>query len=234
MPRSVTRMLEGSFASAMVCWIPVRSLAQILAHRSHVNVHNALDLIVVHLGRRLKIHQLHHRIERGRLLQIRRAQRNLLQVQQIVDGRFAVLVILHGQKVIVAGFIVHPVIRRDHDVGIQRRDHVIDHVFLRQPQLARMHAVDVHAEGRIVHVLRNIDLADAGQFADARAPDPARCCRLRPRSRVFTCTSIGAGMPLIENRVHHRAALEERAHFGKLRGDLVLAPGPYSRSCSIS
>jgi hypothetical protein len=46
---------------------------------------------MVDFGRRLKIHQLHHRIERGRLFQIGRAQRNLLQVDQVVDGGLAVL-----------------------------------------------------------------------------------------------------------------------------------------------
>ena len=95
---------------------------------------------------------------------IGRAQRNLLQVDQIVDGGFAMLGVLHAEEVVVAGLIVHPIIGRDHDVGIQRRDHVVDDVFLRKPEFPGMHPIDIHADGRIVHVLRDVNLADAGSW----------------------------------------------------------------------
>ena len=60
--------------------------AQILARRRDVDVDHALNLVVIDFRRRLEIFQLHDGIERGGLLQIRRPQRNLLQVDQVVDG----------------------------------------------------------------------------------------------------------------------------------------------------
>ena len=97
-------MLEGSFASAMVLRIPVRSLPRSSPDGSDVHVDDALNLIVIDFGGGLKIHQLHHRIESGGTFQIGRAQRDLLQVDQVVDGGFAVLGVLHAQEIVVAGF----------------------------------------------------------------------------------------------------------------------------------
>ncbi len=221
MPRRVTRMLEGSFASAMVLTNPGSQLAQVLAHRRYIDIHDALNLIVVDFRGGLQIHQLHHRIERGGSFHVGRAERNLLQINQVVNGGFAMLGILHAQEVVVAGLIVHPIIGRDHDVGIQGRDDVVDHVFLRKPQLAGVHAIDVHPDGRIVHVLRNVDLADAGKLADAASQV------LRGGVGEFEIASVdldvdGSGLPLIEDRVLHGSALKERAHVRKFSRDLVL------------
>ena len=162
--------------------------------------------------------------------QIRRAQRDLLQVNQIVDGGFAVLGVLHAQEVVVAGLIIHPIIRRDHDVRIQRGDDVVDDVLLRKPQFPGMHAIDVQADGWIVHVLRNIDLAHAGKLANA--------ARQILRDVVSGSQIAGvdldvdrSGLPLIEDRVLHGPALEEGAHIGEFRGEFVLDAIHVDRSC---
>jgi len=54
---------------------------------------------------------------------------------------------------------------------------VVDDVFLREPKFARMYPVDVQPDGRIVHVLRDIDLADPGE----RANPPRQILRGRCR-----------------------------------------------------
>ena len=85
-----------------------------------------------------------------------------------MDGGLAVLVILHGEKVVVAGFVVDPIIGRDHDVGVERGDDVVDDIFLGEAEFAGVNAIDVQAQAGIVHILRDVDLADAGQLADLR------------------------------------------------------------------
>ena len=167
--------VRGEFGVGNGLWIDlVAKRAEILTRRRDVDIDDALDLIVVDFGGRHQIHQLHDGIESGGLFQIRRAQRNLLQIDQIVDRGLAVFGILDAEEVIVAGFVIDPVVGRDHDVRIQRGDDVVDNLFLGESEFGGMHAVDIHADGRIVHVLRNVDLADAGKFANAARPDPAR------------------------------------------------------------
>src|SRR5579871_899379 len=118
-------------------------LPEILAGWSHIDVHDALDLVVVDLGGRLKPLQRYDGVERRRLTQVGSSQRDLFQVHQVPDGRLAVLGILHAQEVVVAGLIIHPVIGSDHGVGIESGDDVIDDVLLREPQLGGVNAVHI-------------------------------------------------------------------------------------------
>ena len=229
-PRSVTRMFGREFRVRDGLDNSGAKLAQILAHGSDVDIDHALDLIMIDFGRRLKVHQLHHGVERGGKFQIRRAQRDLLQIDQVVNGRIAVLVVLHAQEIVVAGLIVHPVIRRDHDVGIQRRDHVVDHVFLRKPQFAGVHAIDIHADGRVVHVLRNVDLAHAGKFANAVRQIQRRIVSQSEIARVDLNVD-GRRLPLIEDGVLQRSALEEGAHIRESGWRSELSRDPCIRSC---
>ncbi len=53
----------------------------------------------------------------------------------------AVFRILYGKKIVVSGGVIDPVIWCDHDVRIQGRDDVVDHIFLGQPQLSGMDPV---------------------------------------------------------------------------------------------
>ena len=208
-------MFAGSLASATTPSMALPHFAQVFARGSDVDVHHALDLVVIDLGRRFEQAHVHHVVEHrdgplfgrrwrdpdgttgqtipagphgrrirrryiaslghgrgGPALQARSflhpaAQRNLLQIDQVVDRRRAVLVVLHRQEVVVAGLVVHPVIRRDHGVGVQRGDDVVHDLLLAQAQFRGVNPVDVEAQRRIVHVLRNVDFADARQAADA-------------------------------------------------------------------
>ena len=70
----------------MVLLIPVVSRAQVLTDGSNVHIDHALNLIMVDLGGGFQMHQFHHRIESGWEFRVGRAQWNLLQVEQVVDG----------------------------------------------------------------------------------------------------------------------------------------------------
>ena len=89
MPRRLTRTLLGNFASSAMLRDPRRNLAQILSRRRHIHVDDTLDLIVIDFGRRLNVDPDFHHVNRAwsGSLQIRRAQRNLLQIDQIVNRR---------------------------------------------------------------------------------------------------------------------------------------------------
>ena len=119
-------------------------------------------------------------VVRAGCLLMRLPQRNLRQIDKIVNGRLAVLVILDGQKVVVAGLVIHPVIGRDHGVRVERGDDVIHDLFLGQAEFGGMDAIHFEADGRIVHVLRHVDLADPRQFANLRGEILRRRCRWYP------------------------------------------------------
>ena len=61
------------------------------------------------------------------------AQRNLSQVGHIMNGGITMFEILDSEVIVVSAFAIDLVIGRDHVIGIERGDNVIDHVFLRQP-----------------------------------------------------------------------------------------------------
>ncbi len=96
------------------------------------------------------------------------AQGNLLQIDEVVNGRLAVLVILDRQEIVVTGLMIHPVVGRDHGVRIQRGNDVVDDLLLAQPQFRGVDAIDFQPDRRIVHILRNVNLADSGKLANAR------------------------------------------------------------------
>ncbi len=171
--------------------------AQILAGRSDIHVRYALNLVMIDFGGRLHEFDACNVSQSGDrpgavdslefvIRRVQRAfapalpQRNLRQIDKVVNGGLAVLVILDRQKIVVAGLMVHPVVGRDHGVRVERGDDVVDDLLLGKAEFGGMDAIDFEADGRIVHVLRNIDLADARQFADLRGQVLPRRCRWYP------------------------------------------------------
>ena len=65
---------------------PGRQFAQILSDRRDVHICHALELVMIDFGRRFKIHEFDHGVERGRLFEIGSAQGNFLQVYRIMNG----------------------------------------------------------------------------------------------------------------------------------------------------
>ena len=102
--------------------------------------------------------------------------------------------------------------------------------FWLRPSSAGVHAIDIQPQRRIVHVLRNIDLAHAGQLADA-AGQILRDVVSRSEIAPVDLNVDRRGHARVENGVHHRAALEERANIGEFGGQLVLARGPCRSGC---
>src|SRR6202035_5981166 len=64
----------------------VGDLSQVLAGRRYINVGDSLNLVVVHLGRRLNVLNFYDSIQRGWLLQVGGADGNVGQVGRIVNG----------------------------------------------------------------------------------------------------------------------------------------------------
>ncbi len=95
------------------------------------------------------------------------SQGNLPKIDHVVNGGVAMFEELHGEVVVVPGLAIDPIIGGDHVVGIERSDDVIHHIFLCQAQLTGVYAVYIEPQSRVVHVLRNIDLADAVHLAKA-------------------------------------------------------------------
>ena len=56
--------------------------------------------------------------------------------------------VLHRDHVVVAGFRIDPVTGRNHAVGGERGDHIVDHLLGREPDQAGALAVDVQLAGR--------------------------------------------------------------------------------------
>ncbi len=79
------------------CYFP-----EILACRTHVDVDHPLDLVMIDFRRRYQFLHVHDRIERGRALEIGSPEGNVLQIDEIVDGGPAVLIVLDGQEVVVS------------------------------------------------------------------------------------------------------------------------------------
>ena len=71
--------------------------------------------------------------------------------------------ILYGQKIIIAGFPIYPVIRGNHGVRIEGGDNVIYHNLLSQSQLPGMHPINVQPNSWIIHILWNIGFAHSGR-----------------------------------------------------------------------
>ena len=73
---------------------------------------------------------------------------------------------MDGQKVVVAGARIDPVAGRDHLVRGQRGDDIVHHFLLAEAQLAGANPVNLEPQGRVIDILRNVDLAHARQVAD--------------------------------------------------------------------
>ena len=122
----------------------------------------------------------------------RTAQGNALEIGMDFDRPFR---ILNGQQVIVARFRINPIARRDHAVGGERADDVVDDFLLGRPSsLARTRSM-LSANGGRGDVLRNHHVAHAGQASDCGRRCFGRWHESRSMSDPLTCTSIGAGRP---------------------------------------
>ena len=84
-----------------------------------------------------------------------------------------------------------------------------------------MHAVDIQANRRVIHILRNVDLADSRQLMEAAGKILRRAVSKVQIARVDLHVD-GRGHARIEDGVHHRAALEKGADIGKFGGQIVL------------
>ena len=77
-----------------------------------------------------------------------------------------------------------------------------------------MHSIHIQLQGRVVHVLRNVNLSDAGQLADASR----QLLRGIVGDVEIACVDLNVNRSRhagIENCVHHGAALKERADVRK-------------------
>ena len=145
---------------------------------------------------------------------------NLHQIDGVVDRRRPVLVVLDRQEIVVAGFVIDPVIGSDHGVGIQRRNHVIHDLLLVQPQFGGMDTVDVESKRGIIHVLGYVDFAHARQSPDTFGQHLRGIVGLI-QVAAGNLNIDGRGHSGIEDGIHHRTAGEECSHIGILRRDLA-------------
>ncbi len=196
----------------------VRDVPQVLSGGSHIDVRHALDLVVIDFRGSLNAGQLDDGIQGGRKSRVGRVQRNIAQIQHIVYGRQPMFVVLDGKVVIVPAFVVDPVIGRDHVIGVQRGDHIIHDVFLRKTQFARVYPVDIQPDAGIVHILRDVDFAHVAQRPDAGS-QVLRKSEVPLQVRAADLHVDRRGHARVDDRVHHRTALEERTHVRQLRGD---------------
>ena len=141
----------------------------------HVDVDDAPQCVVVHLGGRVDRFREDHGAQRRVACLPLAAKRNVFEllhvhVLDLVGG------VLHGEHVVVAGVGVDPVAGRDDAVRGERSDDVVDHILRREPDERRAFAINVQPQAGILQVLRNVDIADAGQARAVaeRCPAPWR------------------------------------------------------------
>ena len=123
-----TRTSPAGWLRSTIFCTPVRDRAEILRRRSDVDVDDAPELVVIHLGRRLERRDVATTSSVRRLSVRAGMERNGAQIAQVLNVAFG---ILHGQHVVVAALRIDPVARRDHAVGRQRGDDVVDDFALR-------------------------------------------------------------------------------------------------------
>ncbi len=170
---------------------------------------------MIHFGGRLFALHLRDRIERGGFLTAGRAQRDGLQIIQRYD---LVVFILHGQHVVVAGFGVYPVARRDHLVGGEGGDDVADHFLLSQAQFAGARAIDRELQRGVVEILRNEDVLHAGRQADL-GRQFLRQSVAGGQTRSADLHVDGRGQTEVEHRIGETARLKIRTQLRKLPPD---------------
>src|SRR5579863_8582735 len=82
-----------------------------------------------------------------------------------------------------------------------------------------MHPVDIHANGWVVHVLRDVDLAHTRKVTNAVRQIQRRTVSQAEITRIDLNVD-GGRLPLIEDGVLERPALEKGAHIREFGGDL--------------
>ena len=138
-----------------------------------------------------------------------------------MNRRMALLEILHRQEIVIASLVIHPIIWGNHGVGVERGNDVVHHFFLRETQLAGVDPVNVQPQAGIIQILRDVDLAHSRQLPDAAAEILRQAIDLMQVSPADLDID-GRRHAAVQDRVHHRAAGEERADVGILRRHLLL------------
>src|SRR5580700_181042 len=151
------------------------------------------------------------------------AQWNLSQVGHVVNGGVTVLEVLHREVIVVPALAIDPIVGGDHVVRIERGNDVVDYILLRKSQLTGVHSVYIEPQSRIVHILRNVDLADTMHFANAIGQSLRDAIDLG-QVRAAHLHIDGSWRTRIQNGVVHRAAGKECANVGKLAGHCLLHP----------
>ena len=176
MPRMLTRTPAGSFVCLMTSVDASGQRAEVFAGGIHVDVDDAADLVVIDFGRRRDRRHLRDRVEQRRILLVLAVQRDAAQVEQVADAVFR---ILDREHVVVAAARIHPEARGDHLIRRERRDHVVHDLALVEAEIGGALAIDVEPQRRVVDVLRDVDVADAGQACGCSRPSRRR--RRTPR-----------------------------------------------------
>ena len=135
----------------------------------------------------------------------------------------AMLKILDRKVVVVSALAIDPIIWGNHVIGIERGDHIVHHIFLRQAQLTRVYAIHVEAKRRIVHILRNVDLADAVQLPKAARQGLGDAINL-VQIRAADLHVDGSGRARIQNGIDHGTAGKKCAYIRILARHRLLHP----------
>ena len=167
-------------------------LAQVFTRGRHIDIHRALDLVMVHLGRRRNAGDADDRIQAGGLFEVRRPEGHAAKIGQILH---VALPILDGQQVIVPALGINPIARGNHAVGGQRRDQAVGDLLGAEPQLAGALAINVNLQSRVIHILRDQHVADPGQGAHLAGDLAGDVVQAPCKSMLLTWMSSGAGMP---------------------------------------
>ena len=134
------------------------------------------------------------------------SQGNILKVlhRHVVEG---VVVVLHSDHVVVAGFRVDPVAGCNHAVRGERGDDVVHDFLLRQPHHAGSFPVDIQGQTRVIQILRNINFIDVCDLTDLVLQIAGD--RHRPFHVVRADLHIDRrGEPLVDHAVHQPAGEE--------------------------
>src|SRR6185437_7585898 len=108
-----------------------------------------------------------------------------------------------------------PVAGRDHAVGGERGDDVVNDLALIEPQLRGALAVHIELERGVVQVLRDVYVADAAQAADLPGQGPRHLAVLAEVGAGDLDVN-GRGQALVQDGVHHGSGLKKPAQFRQL------------------
>ena len=171
---------------------------------------------MIDLGRRIDLFGEDHRAQRRIALRARSMQGNVLEflhvhVLDLLGG------ILHGQHVVVARLRIDPVAGRDHAVGRERGDDIVDYVLRRQADEAGPLAVDVELNAGVLQILGYIDVRDALEGPDFFGD----LLRGSERGLLVIGTDLNVerrGQALVDHGIDQAAGLEIRSQLRHLRG----------------